>query len=157
MGRWNSGRRPQPPADIKVVRGVPDKRWKKTTIGPDFDTPPKDLEDDDEAQKEWARVVPILRADGYIGHTEVKAIVALCQMWSRYVEAQKAIQTEGLVVLRPSGVEAQNPHIRIADTALNQCRQLWTELGLTPAGRARIAQGTAATPEKQSKWAGLLT
>ena len=156
-GNYNSGRRPRPPADIKLVRGQKDKRWSKKP-DPLSDDAPAAIQDDPEALKEWNRVLPLVKADGYVGTPDMNAVIALCQQWSRYIQAQKGVETEGLVVLRPSGVEAPNPHIRIADTALNQCRQLWTELGLTPCSRGRLAAAAPATQQKSdSKWAGLLT
>jgi phage terminase small subunit len=56
-----------------------------------------------------------------------------------------------------NGIVRPSPFIAIADGALVHCQRLWTELGLTPSGRAKVARLPAArAPEPASKWGGHL-
>lgn len=165
MGNWNSGRRPQPTA-LKVLRGNPGKRRlspdepKPPEADASFDTPPPELLNDPGASNEWRRVAPLLRACGLVTEAERSSLVALCQQWSRYVEAQQQVRTLGMIVQSRSGIPMTNPYLDVADRALHHCHRLWTVLGLTPSGRARV--GAAMTgaafpaPAAPSKWQGLL-
>lgn len=159
MGNHNSGRRPQPTA-LKLLRGNPGKRpINRTEPRPpaaeaSFDTPPPELAGDGRAIAEWRRLAPMLRECGLISHAERTALVALCQQWSRYLEAQAKVRRLGL--LTKAGV---NPYLSIADKALAQCQRLWIELGLTPSSRARVHRlpAPSATPAAPvSKWQGFL-
>jgi P27 family predicted phage terminase small subunit len=163
MGNWNSGRRPQPTA-LKVLRGNPGKRPLNVdepaipAADPSFDTPPAELHDDLVAAKEWTRVAPILRRVGLVSDTERAALTALCQQWSRYVAAHAQVIALGMCIETTKAVPIPNPYLLVADRALSHCHKLWSELGLTPSGRARASKLPAAPSDKPaSKWAGLLT
>jgi P27 family predicted phage terminase small subunit len=160
-GNWNSGRRPQP-TRLRVLRGNPGKRPlnpKEPQPPPatdEFDTPPSDVALDALASAEWKRVVPILRICGLASQAERSALIALCQQWSRYLEAQTKIRDLGMIVKKPNGGLMTNPYLFVADRALSHCHKLWQELGLTPSGRARLSALTQVEPQQASKWAGLL-
>lgn len=163
MGNWNSGRRPQPSA-LKVLRGNPGKRPlnpAEPTIpaaDPTFDTPPLELAEDLAAAAEWRRVAPILRRVGLVSETERAALTALCQQWSRYLAAHQQVIALGMCIETTKAVPIPNPYLLVADRALSHCQRLWSELGLTPSGRARASKLPAAPADKvPSKWAGLLT
>ena len=126
--------------------------------GEDFDTPPVELEGDDIARAEWTRVAPILRNCGLMSDSDKTSLLALCQQWSLYLQAQKEVRRLGMIVKKPSGIPIVNPYLGISMAALNQCRNLWHELGITPSGRAHLSALPALEPdEKENKWAGLLT
>ena len=157
-GNWNSGRRPQP-TRLKVLRGKGKTRAdepKPPAAGEDFDIPPDELKGDDAATAEWSRVVPMLRICGMVGNAERSALIALCQQWSRYLEAQQKVRSLGMIVKKPSGIPITNPYLAVCDHALSQCHKLWSELGVTPSGRSRISALALAEPQEVSKWAGLL-
>ena len=157
-GNWNSGRRPHPTA-VRILRGNPSKtpirpdEPKPAAATPDFDTPPEELLDDPLALREWARVVPMLRVCGVISNAERSALIALCTEWSRWLEAQQNVRKLGMLIKGHHG-PMQNPFIKIARNSLNQCQRLWTELGLTPASRAKLT--ALPVPEihapRLSKW-----
>lgn len=159
MGNWNSGRRPQPTA-LKVLRGkVKAPRAdepKPSAADASFDTPPPELDGDELARKEWARVAPMLRLCGLVSQAERSALLALCQQWSVYIEAQQKVRSLGMIVKKPSGIPITNPYLSVADRALSQCHKLWSELGLTPSGRSKVSALPLAEPQEVSKWAGLL-
>lgn len=100
----------------------------------------------------------MLRACGLMAETDKTSLLALCQQWSIYLQAQKEVRRLGMIVKKPSGIPVINPYLSISTAALNQCRSLWNELGITPSGRARLSALPALEPdEKENKWAGLLT
>ena len=163
MGNWNSGRRPQPTA-LKVLRGNPSKRpinRDEPTIAPadeSFDTPPRELANDPDAEKEWRRVAPLLRVARLVTESERAALVALCQQWSRYLAAHAQVIALGMCIETTKAVPIPNPYLLVADRALTHCHRLWSELGLTPTGRARANKiGAPKGDTAPSKWAGLLT
>jgi P27 family predicted phage terminase small subunit len=161
MGNANSGRRPAPAA-IAILRGNPGKRrvnLREPAIAPadpSFDRPPRQLAGDPVARAEWRRVAPRLRVAGLVSETERSALTALCQQWSRYLEAHGQIRDRGIVLETAKG-PIPSPYLAVADRALAHCHRLWAELGLTPSGRTRAAKLPAPLEAPApSKWAGLL-
>lgn len=161
MGNQHSGRRPKSSA-LKLLQGNPGKRRmnpaepRPEAASEAFDMPPVELHGDLVASAEWARVAPMLRVCGLVSMAERAALTALCQQWSRYLEAQEKVRSLGMIVKKPSGVPVVNPYMGVADKALTHCLKLWVELGLTPSGRSRMAALPQAVEEPASKWAGLL-
>jgi P27 family predicted phage terminase small subunit len=161
-GNSNSGRRPQP-TNLRVLRGNPGKRPipagepTPPPVTSAFDVPPPDLDGDDRAAAEWRRLAPMLRACKLVTEAERTLLIALCQNWSRYLEAQDKIRKLGLLVKTPNGLPVVNPYLDIANKALAICRPLWVELGLTPAGRAKIHALPGDQTQEISKWDGLLS
>src|SRR5262245_59928970 len=159
-GNWNSGRRPLP-TRLQVLRGRKKPRAEEPEpepVDPSFDDPPPELEGNELARAEWSRIAPMLRMCGLISNADRASLIALCQQWAIYIEAEKKIRSLGMIVKKPSGVPCVNPYFSIAEHSLKLCRQLWAELGLTPSGRSRVSALLTAEPEKvQSRWAGLLS
>ena len=161
-GNHNSGRRPQPTA-LKILRGNPGKRRLAPELEPtppaldaSFDTPPPELRGDRRAQAEWRRVAPLLRGCGLITQGDRGAVIALCLEWSTYLGARWQIQRHGIAP-RVDGIPRTSPYVAIASDALKHCQRQWSELGLTPSGRAKVARLPAArAPEPASKWGGTL-
>lgn len=159
-GNWNSGRRKQPTA-LAILRGNPGKRRldadrepQPAAIGDGFDTPPAELRGDRRAQAEWRRLVPLLRDCGLITQAERAALISLCLEWSTYLAARWQLQRYGLTVIA-DGKPCKSPYLAIADGAIDHCRRMWTELGLTPSGRAKVRlPKTPAAPA--SKWGGMI-
>lgn len=161
MGNWNSGRRPQP-SRLKILRGNPGKRRlhpdepQPAAVDGSFDTPPRELDGDETARAEWARVAPLLRACGLVTETERTALVALCQQWSRYLDAQAQVRRLGMIVQSKEGSPITNPYLDVADKALGHCHRLWTVLGLTPSGRARVGAAMLGPARAASKWGDIV-
>jgi P27 family predicted phage terminase small subunit len=166
-GNSNSGRRKVPTA-LKLLRGNPGKRRLEPELEPapapvtaSFDEPPAELAGDARARAEWRRVAPVLRLCGLISEAERSALVSLCFEWSAYLAARAKLRKDGAVKVR-DGVARVSPYIDVADRALGHCHRLWSELGLTPSGRAKVARlpaarapaSSASTPV--SKWGGML-
>jgi P27 family predicted phage terminase small subunit len=148
---------------MRLIRGNPGKRRinpgeaKPPAATPAFDTPPIELAGDPIAEAEWRRVAPMLRNCRLATEAERTVLLALCQQWSRYLEAQTKIRALGMLVKTPKGVPIANPFLAIADKALAHCHRLWVELGLTPSGRARITALPDHSSQDGSKWDGLLS
>jgi P27 family predicted phage terminase small subunit len=145
---------------LKVLQGNPGKRRlndaepKPPQLAADFDQPPVEVLGDPIAEKEWRRVAPILRQTRMVTEVERGLLVALCQQWSRYLEAHSKVATAGMIIRAASGNPMANPYLTVADRALAHCTKLWVELGLTPSSRSRLSVPKAdPTP---TKWAGLL-
>lgn len=143
------GRKPIPTV-MKVLRGNQGKRplpANEPKMPPAVATaPPVELQDDPVALKEWQRVEPMLRKSKTITQADRGALVALCQQWSRYLEANGKIASAGMVVKAPSGYPMPNPYLAIANKALGNCVKLWAELGLTPSSRSRVTATAGDQP-----------
>lgn len=172
MGNWNSGRRGRPPTPtaLKLLRGNPGKRPINTrepqlpAADASFDRPPPELAGNRRARAEWRRVAPLMRACGLVSEAERTALTALCLEWAAYLEAQRELK-HARCLKDDEGHLYRSPYVDIADRALGHCHRLWSELGLTPSGRARVARLPPAhaprtsdktPPQPASKWAGLI-
>jgi len=171
-GNANSGRRPgRPPMPtaLKLLRGNPGKRRLNddepvlTAADETFDIPPTELNDNDRARAEWSRLAPLMRACGLVSQAERSALIALCIEWSAYLAAQDELKQARLLPKGKNGKYRLSPAIAIADRALSNCHRLWSELGLTPSGRARVARlpngntgRLAPTATPPSKWQGII-
>jgi len=162
-GNRNSGRRKQPTA-LKLLRGNPGKRRLDAELEPTpppvdatFDTPPPELRGDRRAQAEWRRLVPMLRDCGLISQAERGGLISLCLEWSTYIAARWQLQRHGVTV-RVDDKEVKSPYLSIASDALVHCQRMWSELGLTPSGRAKVARlpPAARAVAPASKWGGML-
>jgi P27 family predicted phage terminase small subunit len=145
------GRKPTPTA-IKVLRGNPghrpmnaDEPQLPAVNTEAFDTPPMEVADDVAASAEWTRLAPMLRLARQLSVAERASLIALCQQWSRYLEANRKAEAAGMVIKSPSGYPMPNPYLGIANKALTHCTKLWAELGLTPSSRSRVAAMPAAS------------
>jgi len=107
-------------------------------------TPPAELADDPVATAEWTRLLPLLMTSHTVTEGDRGSLLALCQQWSRYLEANGKVAVSGMVVRSPSGYPMPNPYIGIANRALSNCVKLWVELGLTPSARSRVTIATGA-------------
>lgn len=137
------GRKPKPTAR-KRLEGNAGKRPLNTAeptlpTAQDVQAPPAELADDVRACAEWRRLAPMLRASRVITDGDMAVLIAVCQQWSRYLEANAAIGKTGMVVRSQSGYPMPNPYIAISNKALGNCVKLWAELGLTPSARSRVS------------------
>ena len=99
---------------------------------------PSELMGDERAVTEWRRLLPMMQAARAITDAERTSLIALCQQWSRYLNATLSVEQAGMVIRSPSGYPMPNPYIGIANKSLGHCLKLWAELGLTPSSRTRV-------------------
>lgn len=135
------GTKPKPTARRKL-EGNPGRRPfndREPQLPPVETPPPDELEDDARATAEWRRVLLLLQRACVVTEGDRAALIALCQQWSLYLDAHKKVSAAGLVVKSQSGYPMPNPYLAIAKRALATCERLWSEFGLTPSSRTRVA------------------
>ncbi len=70
-----------------------------------------------------------------------RAVLALyCQTWSRWVEAEKHLESEGSVQEGRQKGLVKSPWVRIAAEAAEHLARFAVEFGLTPSSRGRLAR-----------------
>lgn len=75
---------------------------------------------------------------GLLSRLDRAALAAYCVAWSRWVEAEKQLKSEGLMVKTPNGYQQPSPWLAIANKSLEQLRAFAGEFGMTPATRSRV-------------------
>lgn len=138
--KGRSGRRRLPSA-IKKANGTyrPSRAAKGEVSFPVTRlTPPEWL--DEEALKEWERIVPLLDSVKVLTEPDLLALANYCTTASVAINATKKVNAEGLMskTMRGSKMTRVNPLIKVAQEARAQCLRFAIEFGLTPAARSRI-------------------
>lgn len=135
------GPAPKPTA-LKVLEGNPGKRAlnvNEPRVDTRKPTCPKWMKG--EARKEWERLAKELHAAGLLTYVDRAAMVAYCQAWGRYVDAEKVVGEKGMVLKTSNGNLIQNPYLNIANRAARDVLTLAREFGMTPSARSRIQTG----------------
>ncbi len=131
--------RPPKPTRMRLLEGNPGKRKISTAEPKPKVAKPKCPEQlDDEAKREWKRVIRELEAAKLISVLDRAALAAYCQAWSRWIEAEAKLKQHGVVVKSPNGWPIQSPYLAIANRAMAQMTTFLCEFGLSPAARTRI-------------------
>ena len=76
---------------------------------------------------------------GLLTTIDRSAFAAYCVVYSRWLEAEKALRTTGPVVRSPSGHPMLSPFYTVANQSLTQMRAYLIEFGMTPSARSRIS------------------
>ncbi len=102
-----------------------------------------------EAREEWARVVPLMEADGRLVPGIGPTLAAYCGAAGRLEIAERALADgSGLVApVGPNGYRQQRPEVSIAQKAAAEVLKLGTALGLNPAGDVRLPKRPEDKPE----------
>jgi P27 family predicted phage terminase small subunit len=95
------------------------------------------------AKAEWRRIMPRLVQGGRIANHELSTVEDYCLCVARKREAEAVLQAEGLTYLSPTGELKRRPETTILKEAIEASRRLASELGLTPAARAKNKGGAA--------------
>jgi len=125
--RGNAGRRPLNLDEPKVTLGIPES--------PAFLS--------ETARKYWDSHVVDLDTAGILARVDIGILAAYCTALANLEIAERQIQTEGYTQFAESSGEKKSPWVLIAKESRDQIRSLGSELGLTPASRARLK----ATPK----------
>lgn len=136
-----AGRKPKPTATHKRQGTF---RADRHTDGPDLPAglghPPAHL--DNIAKREWRRVVPMLTEAGTLKQTHRAAMTGYCRSWSLYVEADKVVQKDGMMLLSAkTGQFYASPYLHAMTAAMKQMVAFAAELGMTPVSEARLKTG----------------
>jgi P27 family predicted phage terminase small subunit len=132
------GRKPKP-THLKLVTGNPGKRdlnLKEPKPRLSLPTVPDHL--NEWANAEWLRVSQELFDLGILTRLDRAILAAYCGAYGRWVQAEKELAKEPLVVLSATGLMKQHPLIGISNTAQREMRAFASELGLSPASRSRV-------------------
>jgi len=133
------GRKPKPTA-IKLLNGNPGKRpmnANEPKPKPSIPKCPKWIEP--EAKKEWRRIVKELEKLGLLTNLDAAMLIAYCQSYARWKEAEDFITQHGSILKTQSGYIQQVPQVSIAQTYLKIMKDLCSEFGLTPSSRSRMS------------------
>lgn len=150
-----SGPPPKPTA-LKKLAGNPGKRplnkHEPRPPAPDrIPYAPRHLNDD--AKREWRRMVKLLIALGLYTQVDYAALAMYCHAWGRWIHAERMTEEQGEVLLSTqTGNYYQNPWFQVANKAWDQMLKMLSRFGLSPADRARLV---VAPPEEQDELAEL--
>ena len=151
--KGRQGRKPRP-TKLKLLEGNPGKRRlndKEPDPPPAVPSCPDHLSP--AAKKEWERVTPLLEKLGLLSQIDGAALSLYCQAWGRWVEAEEALRTYGVMVKSPNGFPMQSPYLAVANRAMEQIRAMLTEFGMSPSSRTRAH---ALASGDDDEWGDLL-
>jgi P27 family predicted phage terminase small subunit len=150
-----AGRKPLP-TNVKIFRGNPGRRPlndREPKPPPEIPPCPKLLQG--EARREWKRITKTLHALGLLTKIDRAALVAYCQLWGRWIEAEDKVRLTGAVIeVGENGYPILNPHLSVATKTLDQMKAFLTEFGMTPASRSRIHVAKNAEEDEDAKFLG---
>jgi len=135
------------PARLHVLEGTARPSRRKNPPKPALVIPERPGWLAPEAAAEWDRITPELARLGVVTLVDRAALATYCQAWARYVEAERIIAEEGIVVEGHRGVAAKNPATTVARQAAETMLALSREFGLTPLSRSRLNLPEAATDQ----------
>lgn len=142
MGRGRKAK----PAVLKILDGNPGQRPIGKEPKPSSGAPECPDYLDAEARREWERIVPELDRMGLLSRIDGSALEAHCANYSRAVRAEKEIADVGITVTTENGLK-KNPACTVADSCWRLVRSFLSELGLSPASRAKFGNANAAADE----------
>jgi P27 family predicted phage terminase small subunit len=137
--RNRSGRKPTPTA-LKLLRGNPGRRpLNENEPKPKAALPKPPDHLSPVAKQEWRRAGRLLQSMGLISDLDLAAFALYCTAWARWVEAEQALSTYGVMLKSPQGFPIQSPYLSVANRAMDQIRSLLSEFGMSPATRTRVS------------------
>ena len=133
--------RPPKPTPLRLLEGNPGKRplnKNEPKPRPRKRTPsaPQNLGED--GKKEWQRVAKELIALGLLTEIDMTALTLYCNAYQRYVDAERRLDVDGMVVSTPNGYLQQSPWLAISNRAYAQMKEIMIQFGMTPAARSRV-------------------
>jgi len=112
---------------------------------------------DTTARKEWDRIVSLLDETGNLSQVDGSALAIYCCAFSRFVEAEKHLSKNGMVILAPNGCQMKSPYVDISKQAEATMMKILTQFGLTPRARNTIRQTDKKQDDAKAKWENLLS
>ena len=140
------GRKPTP-AHLRLVKGNPGHRPIPEGPAVPLEIPTKPPHLSAIASQEWDRMAPQLYAAGLLTSIDLAALATYCQAFGRWVEAEEALKTHGVLVKSPSGFPMVSPYLTVANKAMEQLSKALVEFGMSPSSRSRV---TATAPKKET-------
>jgi P27 family predicted phage terminase small subunit len=93
---------------------------------------------------------------GLISDLDLAAFAAYCSAYGRWVEAELALKSYGVMLKSPNGFPVQSPYLAVANRAMEQMRSLLSEFGMSPSSRSRVSGIIPASVDESDPWFGLL-
>lgn len=140
------GRRPKPTV-LKLVEGNPGKRPlnprepKPVTAIPSC---PAHLLPS--AKAEWKRLIRQLEDLRIISQLDRAVLAAYCQAYGRWVEAERKLKETPILLRTPAGYVQPSPWLAIANKNMELMHRFMSELGFSPASRARVTTMQSLEP-----------
>lgn len=114
---------------------------------------------DNEAKKEWKRVIRIFKGINLITELDRGILAAYCEAYSRWAKAISKVNEMGMVYAEgrvvdekgnviKAGVPKANPYIKIAREAYDQMVKTGTLFGMSPSARASLSIANANAEQK---------
>jgi len=130
------------PTAIKKMTGVRKSRISENEPEPGImvKLPKPPLYLTDEAKEQWHRVGNQLIENRIISEQDLTALEIYVDMYSRYVEASRLVQQEGMIIWDAKGKPTMAPWLRAQMTLADSMRKWLSELGLTPSARTGVEQ-----------------
>lgn len=154
-------RGPKPlPADVHRLRGNPSKRAPRETVAiEDDDLDAAGASDFAEAPAWlspagvaiWRRLAPGLSSQNLLKPIDELTFARYCQMFSRWLEANEALNNQDLVVVTQSAhvtMDRINKNLAVQLMLEQRLLNLEDRFGLNPAERQRIVMQRAAAPAR---------
>jgi P27 family predicted phage terminase small subunit len=131
-----------------VLRGNPGKRpLNKREPQPIAKAPEPPAFLKGEALEEWRHLAPELERLGLLTAVDGAALAAYCQAYRRWIQAERRVNREGLVLNAKSRYAQAHPAMGIAQRSMQLMRAFMAEFGLTPASRSRISVAPPAAAD----------
>jgi P27 family predicted phage terminase small subunit len=132
------GPAPKPTA-LKKLAGNPGKRaLNNAEPKPREGRPRMPAHMGDVAAKEWKRLVKDLTAMGVLTSIDADALAMYCDTYARWVEASRALNTDGMIIFTEKGYPIQSPYLSIINQCIKTMQALLQQFGMTPASRTRL-------------------
>lgn len=103
-----------------------------------------------EAKAEWKRVMPVLVERRVLSPADLAGVEAYCNAVGDAAQARAAIQKDGAYLTNARAELKRHPAFATLREATMAARQWAAELGLTPASRGRISEGSADEDDDDS-------
>ena len=143
------------PTAVKIAEGNRGKFGKAKLNPADEPKPKKEIPKcpsflSDEAKKEWKRLSEHLYDCGLLTTVDGNQLALLCQAWGRWVEAEKRLEEEDLLVPKDNGRGGMttNPLLAVAQSEMDRLLKLLTSFGMTPAARSGMSVKKPEDSEK---------
>jgi P27 family predicted phage terminase small subunit len=134
------------PTALKIIAGNPGRRplnENEPEFQPGIPESPDGLNDD--AKKEWDRMVKVLFNAGVMSEADRSAFTSYCQAYGTMMQAEREIHEmqksgdiNGLLQYLDNGRIVENPLLSIARKARSEVVKYAIEFGMTPSSRSKI-------------------
>ena len=134
---------PKQPTALRLIKGnVSHRPVNKDEPKPDIGVPQPPAWLCDYALEEWNYITPKLAKYRVVSDLDRAVLVCYCEAFADYRRAREQLSDQALVIERRfasgSRREQPNPYLSIANKAQRILHSCLSELGLTPAARARV-------------------